>query len=138
MLLTGGSTSPRIGLVAERIGTSVRTLQRHLRATGLTYADVVERARRAEAQRMLKERQSPIGDIARALGYSDPAHFTRAFLRWTGITPRDFRRQCAAIEERRPLPPLMSGVPRPTPAGAKGQEWTPGKRQSRAAKPRSR
>ncbi|WP_416361024.1 MULTISPECIES: helix-turn-helix domain-containing protein [unclassified Microcystis] len=32
-------------------------------------------------------------DIARELGYSDPAHFTRAFKCWTGLSPRDFRRQ---------------------------------------------
>jgi AraC-like DNA-binding protein len=52
----------------------------------------VQQARNTVAQRLLKQRALPIGDVGRALGYSDPAHFTRAFQRWTGVTPRDFRR----------------------------------------------
>ena len=71
--------------------TSVRTLQRRLRAAGLTYSQVVQQARRAAAQQMLRDSTAAIGRIARTLGYSDPAHFTRAFQRWTGSTPRDFR-----------------------------------------------
>jgi len=45
------------------------------------------------AEQMLADSARAIGDVAPALGYSDPAHFTRAFLRWTGLTPRDFRRR---------------------------------------------
>ncbi|HYU90579.1 MAG TPA: helix-turn-helix transcriptional regulator, partial [Gemmatimonadales bacterium] len=74
------------------MGTSVRTLQRLLRATGVTYAGVVQQARYAAARDMLKDHGRKIGDVARMLGYSDPAHFTRAFERWTGTSPRDFRR----------------------------------------------
>jgi AraC-like DNA-binding protein len=99
VLLAGGRGAASIDLVAEWMGTSVRTLQRRLRATGLTYSDVVQRARRAAAERMLKGRGAGIGVVARALGYSDPAHFTRAFQRWTGSTPRDFRAQSAVIEK---------------------------------------
>jgi AraC-like DNA-binding protein len=93
MLLASGSGCVDIQLAAGRMGTSVRTLQRRLRATGVTYADVVQQARCAAARHMLKERRRRIGDVARLLGYSDPAHFTRAFQRWMGITPRDFRRR---------------------------------------------
>jgi AraC-like DNA-binding protein len=98
-LLAGASRAASIDLVAETMGTSVRTLQRRLRASGLTYSEVVQRARRSAAQRMLKDRGAGIGEIARALGYSDPAHFTRAFQRWTGSTPRDFRARWAATEK---------------------------------------
>jgi AraC-like DNA-binding protein len=93
ILLASGTGYPDIQLVADRVGTSVRTLQRRLRATGVTYADVVQQARCAAARQMLKEHRRRIGDVARLLGYSDPAHFTRAFQRWTGSTPRDFRRR---------------------------------------------
>ena len=103
-LLGGGA--PDIRLVAQALRTSPRTLQRHLRDAGLTYAHVVAQARFDRARRMLGESTHKIGDIARALGYSDPAHFTRAFLRWTGVTPRDFR-------ERPHLTTVVTPRPRP-------------------------
>ena len=93
MLLANGNRCSDIHLIADTLGTSVRTLQRRLRATGVTYADVVQQARSAAARQMLKERRPSIADVARLLGYSDAAHFTRAFRRWTGTTPRDFRRR---------------------------------------------
>lgn len=95
LLAEGGVAS--IELVADRMATSVRTLQRRLRETGLTYSDVAQRVRHAAALRMLMDRDSGINDVARALGYSDPAHFTRAFHRWTGCTPRDFRAKSAIV-----------------------------------------
>ena len=95
-LLAGTRRTANIELVAETMGTSVRTLQRRLRAMGLTYSEVVQRARRSAAQQLLRDRSAGIGEIARALGYSDPAHFTRAFHRWTGCTPRDYRARSAA------------------------------------------
>ncbi len=101
-LLAAGSRAATIEVVAERMETSVRTLQRRLRATGLTYSEVMQQARRVAAQRMLSRRDAGIGAVARALGYSDPAHFTRAFQRWTGATPRDFRARSAAARKQRP------------------------------------
>jgi AraC-like DNA-binding protein len=88
-----GSGAPDLGVVAERLGTSVRTLQRRFRAAGLTYAQVAQEARCAVARRMLRETRRKVGAIATKLGYSDHAHFTRAFQRWTGLTPREFRRR---------------------------------------------
>jgi AraC-like DNA-binding protein len=100
MLLARGRRSPDIDLVAENMGTSVRTLQRQLRAAGLTYSELVRRVRCAAAQRMLKGRRPSIGEIALALGYSDHAHFTRAFQRWTGLTPREFRDRRGVARKR--------------------------------------
>jgi AraC-like DNA-binding protein len=97
-LLAAGTRLPDIRFVAETIGMRVRTLQRRLRGTGCTYADVIQRTRYAAAQDLLKDSRRTIGEIARMLGYSDHAHFTRAFQRWTGLTPRDFRRR-----DRRPV-----------------------------------
>jgi AraC-like DNA-binding protein len=99
-LLAGASRAARIRVVAETMGTSVRTLQRRLRAIGLTYSEVVRRARRSAAQKMLRDRGAGIGEIARALGYSHPGHFTRAFGSWTGSTPRDFRAGKSATKPR--------------------------------------
>jgi AraC-like DNA-binding protein len=84
---------PDIRLVAYALAMGPRTLQRRLRDAGVTYAQVIARARSDVAQRMLNDPARKIGDIARALGYSDAPHFTRAFVRWTGLTPRQFRAQ---------------------------------------------
>jgi len=83
---------PNIQLVAGVLGMSARTLQRRLGDVGLTYARVVGEARADMARRMLKDPTRKVGDVARTIGYSDAGHFTRAFLRWTGLTPREFRR----------------------------------------------
>jgi AraC-like DNA-binding protein len=86
-----GRQSPGIHLVADTMLTSPRTLQRRLQSAGLTYGHLVAEARRASAERLLAEPERTIADVARMLGYSDPAHFTRAFQRWTGRSPRAFR-----------------------------------------------
>jgi AraC-like DNA-binding protein len=91
-LLTSDGERPDIQVVAARMGTSVRTLQRRLLAEGLTYSHVLQEARCAAAREMLQDRQRRISEVARRLGYSDPAHFTRAFRRWMGCAPRDLRR----------------------------------------------
>jgi AraC-like DNA-binding protein len=90
-VLAEGGGSPDIRLVADTLQTSVRTLQRRLCAAGVTYAVVVQQARCAAARALLSKPGRPIGEIARTLGYSDHAHFTRAFHRWTGIAPREYR-----------------------------------------------
>lgn len=82
---------PDIHLVANTMLTSPRTLQRRLRSAGLTYAHLIADARRASAERLLADPARTIAAVARTVGYSDPAHFTRAFQRWTGVTPRTFR-----------------------------------------------
>jgi AraC-like DNA-binding protein len=89
-LLEQGSTDVRA--VARAVNTSSRTLQRRLREAGLTYAGLVRQVRYEAASRLLMEPGQTVRAVARKLGYSDPAHFTRAFHRWTGVTPRAFRR----------------------------------------------
>ena len=83
---------PRISVAAEVIGTSVRALQRRLADVGMSYGGLVARARFSTAVHLLQRTDATVLDIALDLGYSDHAHFTRAFRRWTGIAPRDFRR----------------------------------------------
>jgi len=83
---------PRIGLTANAIGMSVRALQRRLAEAGVSHGRLVAESRFAAAVRLLEGTDATVLDIALDLGYSDHAHFTRAFRRWTGIAPRDFRR----------------------------------------------
>ena len=85
-------SSPNLHSVAELLRVSTRTLQRRLFEEGLAFAAVVARARLDIAQWMLDDPARTIVEVALDLGYSDQAHFTRAFVRWTGLTPREFRR----------------------------------------------
>ena len=84
---------PDVRAVAEVIQLSARTLQRRLSEEGLTFATVVARARFDAARRMLEDPSRRVVDVALEVGYSDQAHFTRAFVRWTGLSPREFRRR---------------------------------------------
>lgn len=79
--------------IARALNTSVRTLQRQLRAQGVSYRDVVESAREAAARRELADPTRPVHEIAFLLGYADVRSFRRAFQRWTGLSPGDFRRR---------------------------------------------
>ena len=92
---------PNIAQVAEVAGTSVRSLQRELAAAGLTYSQMLDQVRLERSATMLRTTDAKIIDIALAAGYADPAHFTRAFRRIAGITPREFREsQHAALAIR--------------------------------------
>jgi len=78
---------------AQLAGLSVQGLQRRLRDKGFTYRDLVEMARRERAIRLLVESELPITEIAFSLGYENHESFTRAFRRWLGCAPSDYRRQ---------------------------------------------
>jgi AraC-like DNA-binding protein len=79
--------------VAEMLNLSERTLKRQLAQEGTTYSDILEDMRRQEAIRLLLNSSESLERIAEALGYSDVANFNRAFKRWTGTTPGQYRRE---------------------------------------------
>lgn len=79
--------------VAEIAGVSTRTLQRKLAQVGLVYSDILDTVRYENASKLLRESDCRIIDVALSSGYEDPAHFSRAFRRITGVTPRQFREQ---------------------------------------------
>ena len=60
---------------------------------GLTYSDVLDTVRYEFASRLLRDTDCRIVDVAFSSGYTDPAHFSRAFRRMTGVTPHQFREQ---------------------------------------------
>lgn len=87
---------PSIEGVARALETNVRTLQRRLAAAGTSHSRVLAEVRLKVAIDLLEDRRLTLAEISSRLGYSDPAHFTRAFTRWTGRTPRDYRQDRAA------------------------------------------
>jgi AraC-like DNA-binding protein len=88
--LKGGD--PSLANVARSLGTSSRSLQRMLAAEQLTYARVLDDVRSTMARAYLSERVLSIAEVAYLLGFSEQSSFTRAFKRWTGASPAEFRR----------------------------------------------
>jgi len=78
--------------LAEHLGVSTRTLQRRLRAAGVTHRGLVRAARQDRAAQSLATGASQ-GQIAHSLGYSGAGAFQRAFKRWSGMTPGQVRRK---------------------------------------------
>lgn len=84
---------PTMAQVAHRLGVTSRTLARHLDRHGVTFRQVLDERRHQEACTMLTSGTLPVEDIASRLGYNDPANFTRAFRRWAGCTPTQYRQR---------------------------------------------
>ncbi len=82
---------PPLSLAAEIVGVSERTLQRRLAQSGSTYSQIVQDARFSIASDLLADSDLNIADIAFAAGYDNAPHFSRAFKRLAGMTPRDYR-----------------------------------------------
>ena len=82
---------------AHLVGLGVQGLQRRLREKGFTYREIVEEARRARAVRLLVETQMSILAISLSLGYDTHGSFTRAFVRWMGCTPSEYRQSALMV-----------------------------------------
>ncbi|MFG1290017.1 AraC family transcriptional regulator ligand-binding domain-containing protein [Xanthobacter versatilis] len=97
-LVEGAALSGALGLAdtARSLGISPRSLQRRLAGLGTSFEACVDEWRHRQARRYLMDAELPVGSIGRALGYSHPAHFVRAFRRWEGHTPLSFRRAARA------------------------------------------
>lgn len=87
-----GGTHPDLALAAEIVGMSTRTLQRRLQQSGSSYSDVLQEARFEVARSLLDESGAKMIDVAMTVGYESQQHFSRAFRRFTGVTPTAYRR----------------------------------------------
>ncbi|MGA9574514.1 MAG: helix-turn-helix domain-containing protein [Lysobacterales bacterium] len=79
-----------IHLAAEMAGLSKRTFQRRLGDLQFDYNTLIDQVRLKQALSLLIKPDVTVTEIAFDLGYSEPAHFTRAFRRWTALSPREY------------------------------------------------
>ena len=80
------------GAVARELGMHQRTLNRRLRDEGTTFRQELEYIRYELARRWLAETDMPLSKISAALDYADATAFSRAFKRWSGASPTEWRR----------------------------------------------
>jgi AraC-like DNA-binding protein len=87
-LLTGHASADQ---VAALFSIHSRTLTRRLEAYGTSFKELVDEGRYEIAQQMLENTSLGVSEIAASLDYADASAFTRAFRRWSGTTPAQWR-----------------------------------------------
>jgi len=93
---------PTLAAAARRLGVTGRTLQRRLSAEGTRFARLVDDVRRERAEAFLGAGDVAVAEVSWLVGFSEQSAFTRAFRRWTGRSPTEFRR--AAVRGPRAPP----------------------------------
>jgi AraC-like DNA-binding protein len=82
--------------VARALGMTSRTFQRRLQEQNLTFSDLIDGVRRELATAYLSQREVPIKELVFLLGFADAGAFSRAFKRWTGVSPGKYRATAAS------------------------------------------
>lgn len=95
VLIERSNAFPSLQLTARLFNMTPRTLHRNLLDEGTSYRAILEDVRYVLAVEHLKANQLSIQEIAFTLGYTDAANFRRAFKRWEGVAPSDFRQHHA-------------------------------------------
>ena len=87
----GEGSFPTVEAVARELHISSRTLIRRLRAMNTTFQEISEDVRKLRARELLANEPIRLQDVAKLLGYEDQSNFRRAFKRWYGMGPSDYR-----------------------------------------------
>jgi AraC-like DNA-binding protein len=99
LLGTLSDGEPGASAAARALGLSVRSLHRGLRAEDVTFRELLARLRYGRATTLLADPRYTASEVAFLLGFSELSSFYRAYKRWSGTTPADFR--AAALGKRR-------------------------------------
>ena len=86
---------PRLDGLADALRMGSRTLRRRLSTEGTTLRVLLDQVRRDLAEAHVASGELSLEEIAHLLGFSEGAAFRRAFKRWTGLTPTQYRREGA-------------------------------------------
>jgi len=80
-----------VNLAAKKLNMSRHTLYRNLKKEGVSFQSLAEEVRQAKAKHYLQENNISISEVAYLLRFSELSAFSRAFKRWTGESPAQFR-----------------------------------------------
>lgn len=86
---------PSAAAMAESLNCSERSLRRHLNEEGVQYSELIDKIRFDRAVYLLSHSDDSVKAIGYQLSYSEPAAFIRAFMRWSGTSPAEFRKTVA-------------------------------------------
>ncbi len=78
--------------VASELNLSCRNLQRKLKSEGVSYKDLLNECRQKKALNLLSDNNLPLSEMSYILGFDNASNFSRAFKRWHGSTPGQFRK----------------------------------------------
>lgn len=92
-LLQASRGFPSLEQTARKLGLSPRTMRRQLQASGYSYTQILTKIKSQWADELLSNHALSIDHIAELLGYEETTNFRRAFRRWRGITPSQYRQQ---------------------------------------------
>lgn len=101
-LLARSGPPPSADEMAQVLNMGGRTLRRHLARQQTSYQQIVDEVRRRLAVDYLRSTSLSAQEIAELLGYTESTNFRRAFLKWMGQSPSEFRRAQRKPSERRP------------------------------------
>ena len=84
---------PSVSAIAAELRMTARTLQRRLSSEEVTFQGLIDQARCDLSERLLRDTRYSLAEVAFLTGFSEQSAFNRAFKRWAGRTPREFRSQ---------------------------------------------
>jgi len=87
-----GAHYPNVPEVASMFGVSERTYRRKLEEAKTSYRALLDEHKRSRCLDMLSQKNISVNELADVLGYAESASFLRAFKRWTGTTPKRYKR----------------------------------------------
>jgi AraC-like DNA-binding protein len=101
--LQGGN--PMVENVAAQLGMHPKALMRRLKQEGTSHSALLDSLRREHAEQYLRMPRLNVAEAAFLLGFSDASAFIKAFRRWFGVAPLEFRRRAMQAKNSRPAPP---------------------------------
>lgn len=95
-LIATGMSSGALSLddVSQQLGLNRRTLQRRLKDQDIEFSSLTEDVRRGMAMAYMRGSDYSVTEISLLVGYAESSSFTRAFRRWTGLSPQQYRASC--------------------------------------------
>jgi AraC-like DNA-binding protein len=99
LLIQSAGALLNISQVADHLHVNERTLRRRLNAESTSFRTICDEIRNILAQQYLANTSLNVADIAHLLSYGETVNFRRAFVRWNGLTPSQYRQQGTATKE---------------------------------------